>query len=119
MSEIEMCIPFMREKAENLSSIIFDTTPNIIAILDKNLDIIKLNLAAQKFFDISNQKAKGLPILMFLEEEKFKKAEDERFAKVEEEKKKAEEYALANPTTETLLKEIRDLLKSDKSTKKK
>lgn len=73
MSEIEMCIPFMREKAENLSSIIFDTTPNIIAILDKNLDIIKLNLAAQKFFDISNQKAKGLPILMFLEEEKFKK----------------------------------------------
>ena len=51
--------------------------------------------------------------------EKAAKAEEERLAKLEEEKIKAEEYALANPTTETLLKEIRDLLKSEKSSKKK
>lgn len=72
MAEVEMCLPFMREKAENLSGIIFNTTPNIIVILDKNLDIIKLNPAAQKFLDISNKKAKGLPIVMFSDEEKFK-----------------------------------------------
>ncbi len=72
MAEVEMCLPFMREKAENLSGIIFNTTPNIIVILDKNLDIIKLNPAAQKFLDISNKKAKGLPVVMFSDEEKFK-----------------------------------------------
>jgi len=52
-------------------------------------------------------------------EEKTKKAEEERLSKEEEEKKKAEEYALANPSTETLLKEIRDLLKQEETTKKK
>ena len=52
-------------------------------------------------------------------EEKANKAEQERLAQSEEEKKKAEEYALANPSTETLLKEIRDLLKQEKTTKKK
>ena len=51
--------------------------------------------------------------------EKSKKLEEEKLAIEEEEKKKAEEYALANPTTETLLKEIRDLLKQEKTTKKK
>ena len=48
------------------------------------------------------------------EEEKAKQLEEEKLAKAEEEKKKAEEYALANPSTETLLKEIRDLLKENK-----
>ena len=48
------------------------------------------------------------------QEEKAKKLEEERLAKEEEEKKKAEEHALANPSTETLLKEIRDLLKENK-----
>ena len=52
-------------------------------------------------------------------EGKTKKAEEERLSKEEEEKKKAEEYALANPSTETLLKEIRDLLKQEETTKKK
>ena len=49
------------------------------------------------------------------QEAKAKKLEEERIAKEEEEKKKAEELALANPSTETLLKEIRDLLKDKKS----
>ena len=71
MAEINMCLPFMREKAENLTSIICDMTPNLIVTLDKNLDIIQLNPSAEKFFNISNQRAKGLPIVMFLDIEKF------------------------------------------------
>ena len=47
-------------------------------------------------------------------DEKAKKAEEEKLLKEEDEKKKAEELALANPSTETLLKEIRDLLKENK-----
>lgn len=51
--------------------------------------------------------------------EKNKKIQEEILAKEEEDKKKAEEYAKENPTTETLLKEIRDLLKDEKLPKKK
>jgi len=47
-----------------------------------------------------------------------KKAEEQAKLDAEaEEKKKAEEYALAHPSTETLLAEIRDLLKDGKKKK--
>ena len=52
-------------------------------------------------------------------EEKAKKAEEEKLAKEAEEKKKADEYALEHPSTEVLLKDIRDLLREEKSSKKK
>ena len=55
MAEINMCLPFMREKAENLTNIIFDITPNIIAIINRELDIVQLNPAAEQFFEISSQ----------------------------------------------------------------
>ena len=48
------------------------------------------------------------------EEEKAKLAEEKRLKKEQEEKQKAEEYALTHPSTETLLAEIRDLLKDNK-----
>ncbi|MGL6107755.1 [Fe-Fe] hydrogenase large subunit C-terminal domain-containing protein [Romboutsia sp.] len=73
MAEASMCLPFMREKAEDLNNIIFDMTPNIIAMINPKLQFVKLNPAAEEFFEISTNKAKGLPIGMFLEEEKFKK----------------------------------------------
>lgn len=51
--------------------------------------------------------------------EKAKKVEEEKLAKEVEEKKKADEYALEHPSTEVLLKDIRDLLREEKSSKKK
>lgn len=72
MAEINMCLPFMREKAENLTSTIFEMTPNMIAVVNKELEIARLNPAAEHFFNMSSNKAKNIPIGMFLEEEKFK-----------------------------------------------
>ncbi|MDK2585426.1 [Fe-Fe] hydrogenase large subunit C-terminal domain-containing protein [Romboutsia sedimentorum] len=76
MAEINMCLPFMREKAEDLSNVIFNMTPNIIAIIDKELDFVQLNPSAEQFFKTSRQNIKGIPIEMFLEEEDFKKVKD-------------------------------------------
>ncbi|MBE5758307.1 MAG: large conductance mechanosensitive channel protein MscL [Clostridiales bacterium] len=50
-------------------------------------------------------------------DEKAKNLEEKRLAKEKEEKEKAEAHAKENPTSETLLKEIRDLLKEDKKKK--
>jgi len=50
--------------------------------------------------------------------DKLKKLEEEKLAKELEDKKKAEENAKNNPSAETLLKEIRDLLKEQKEDKK-
>ena len=49
--------------------------------------------------------------------EKAKKIEEEKILAEAEEKRKAEEYANAHPTTEMLLKEIRDLLRENSKKK--
>jgi large conductance mechanosensitive channel len=51
------------------------------------------------------------------QEEKVKAEEQARLDAEAEEKKRAEEYALAHPTSEVLLAEIRDLLKDGKKKK--
>lgn len=78
IAEIEMCLPYMRDKAETLTNIIFDATPNLITIVDKNLDIIKMNRSSEQFFNTNVQRGKGLPVLMYLDEEKFIQVRDSK-----------------------------------------
>lgn len=73
MAEVNMCLPFMREKAENLANIIFETTPNMIVILNKELDILQLNPSAREFLGIEEGIEKGMPIVMFLDDKIFSK----------------------------------------------
>lgn len=78
MAEISMCLPYMRQKAENLTNVIFDTTPNLIILIDKDLDVIQMNPSAEKFFKVKRGTEKGLPIILFLEEEIFNKVRESK-----------------------------------------
>ena len=69
IAEISMCIPFMKEKSERLSNVIFDTTPNLIVIANEELDIIDMNPSARHFFGLRPGSEKNLPISMFIEDE--------------------------------------------------
>lgn len=71
IAEINMCLPFMRQRAENLANVIFDSTPNLIGTIDDDLNIIQFNPAAESFFEVQRGESKGLPIGMFLDEDKF------------------------------------------------
>ena len=71
IAEINMCLPFMRQRAENLANVIFDSTPNLIGTIDDDLNIIQFNPAAESFFKVQRGESKGLPIGMFLDEDKF------------------------------------------------
>lgn len=73
-----MCVPYMRQKAENKASVILSTTPNLIGIIDKDLCVEEFNKAAQNFFQVSNEEAKGVPVIMYLDEDKFQQARDSR-----------------------------------------
>ncbi len=46
----EMCIPYMRVRAESLASTIVQSTPNGILVLDKDMVVRDFNPAAQKLF---------------------------------------------------------------------
>ncbi len=66
LAEPTMCLPFMKQKAENLSNVIFDMTPTIIMVIDENLRIIDYNAAAEKFFKVKKNIAIGLDIELLI-----------------------------------------------------
>jgi iron only hydrogenase large subunit-like protein/uncharacterized Fe-S cluster-containing protein len=72
-SDITMCMPYLRSKAESLQSIIFDNTPNLIMILDSDLNIIDYNPAFRKIFNFNNQSIKKYNISDYIKHDIFKK----------------------------------------------
>ena len=50
MAEPEMCLPFMRRRAEQRTDRIMETSPNGIVILDERLNIISMNPAFRRYF---------------------------------------------------------------------
>ncbi|GKX30706.1 hydrogenase [Vallitalea longa] len=72
MSQPEMCIPYMRSKAEKLSNLIFESTPNIILLLDENLNIIDVNPACESAFLINSNLSKGNALSTYLDDSDFR-----------------------------------------------
>ncbi|HEY3314554.1 MAG TPA: [Fe-Fe] hydrogenase large subunit C-terminal domain-containing protein [Bacillota bacterium] len=49
-AEVEMCIPYMRRKAESMSNLIISASPNGVVAVDSELRVIEMNAAAEKMF---------------------------------------------------------------------
>ena len=71
MSTIDMCIPFMRTKAERISNELFSNSPNGVFILDRNLNITDLNQAAKEKF-YCNETVIGKKITNYIDDSDFK-----------------------------------------------
>lgn len=59
MAEIEMCLPYMRMKNEDISNIIIENTPNGIVLTDKEFNIVEFNPSSVNMFMISKKRALG------------------------------------------------------------
>ncbi|BER92217.1 MAG: hypothetical protein PWP60_576 [Candidatus Atribacteria bacterium] len=59
MAEAEMCIPFMRARAESFSSFLMSVTPNGIVLLDDNLRIVEVNPAFRRMFHLEGKLVVG------------------------------------------------------------
>ena len=53
-AEIEMCLPFLKEKAESFSDTIISSTPNAIMVLNEDLVVQQINQAALKLFKLTS-----------------------------------------------------------------
>lgn len=51
-SEISMCLPFLKDKAESFSDNIVNNTPNGLIVLNENLEVQQINNAARKIMNI-------------------------------------------------------------------
>lgn len=72
-AQVHMCLPYMRERAESISNIIINNTPNAIFALDKNLNIQEVNKSAQLMFNTVPRNLEGINILEVLNCEQFGK----------------------------------------------
>ncbi|MFX4262114.1 [Fe-Fe] hydrogenase large subunit C-terminal domain-containing protein [Pelotomaculum propionicicum] len=54
-AESQMCIPYMRKRAESISNLVLRALPDGVIIFDEDLIIQEINLAAKKMFDCTRQ----------------------------------------------------------------
>ena len=59
MSEITMCLPFVRKKAESIRNTIFEYTPNAILFLDPDMNIIEINPKAEEILGVHFEDVEG------------------------------------------------------------
>jgi len=78
MSDVEMCMPFMRTRAEHMSDIIFYNSPNMIFILDEELNIVQINPSAEITFNTRADDIRNLPIQYLLEDKGFSEVKKTR-----------------------------------------
>jgi iron only hydrogenase large subunit-like protein/uncharacterized Fe-S cluster-containing protein len=78
MAEMSMCLPYMRGKAENITNVIYENTPNLIMFIDDKLNVKEINPIAQKIFGITENFIKDRPISLIMDEEPFKIVRDSK-----------------------------------------
>lgn len=71
-ADISMCLPFLKERAENFSDNIINNTPNGIIVLNENLEVQQINRAALKIMNIPRiSDVMGEPVIRILDPKAF------------------------------------------------
>lgn len=73
-AELEMCMPYMRDKAENMANLIIDATPNGIILVDLNMIVKEFNNAAENLFNVKSFAIKGKSISSIMDDTIFYEA---------------------------------------------
>jgi len=78
-ADIDMCLPYMRKKAESMSYEIIQNSPNGIIVVDNELKIVDINAKALNLIGVTGYDVKGEYIVEHLEPTDFVQAlNDER-----------------------------------------
>ena len=70
-SDIDLCIPYMRERAENMSDEIIKNSPHGIIVMDKDLKVVDINVRAKSLLGITEIKVKEDCVLDYIEDKRF------------------------------------------------
>lgn len=77
-AELTMCIPFMRSRAESLSNLVLAQTPNITILVDRDLNIVEFNTAAERAFGITRTEALKKSLFELVDTSNFQTVLDTR-----------------------------------------
>ncbi len=70
-AELNMCLPYMHERAQSMSNVVLDTTPNIIIIVDADMKIQEFSKAAEHYFHISRADAREMYLYEIIDHTDF------------------------------------------------
>ncbi len=62
-AELNMCIPFMTQKAESLANLVMETSPNVVMIVDENMRILEYSAVGEQYF--GKTRAEALQMYLF------------------------------------------------------
>ena len=125
-SEISMCLPFLKEKAESFSDTIVKNTPNALIVLNENLEVQQINTAARKIMNIrSESDVLGEPVVRILDPAIFmqvrssgRTVRDQR-TYLAEYKKYVEQTVVYDPDSRMLVGIMRDITDEEAEREKK
>lgn len=70
-AELNMCIPFMHEKAESFANLVMETSPNVVLIVDADMRILEYSAVGEKYFGKTRQEALQMYLYEFIDPEDF------------------------------------------------
>jgi iron only hydrogenase large subunit-like protein/uncharacterized Fe-S cluster-containing protein len=78
MADPEMCIPYMRERAESVANLFVTCTPNAIIVIDEDETVRDLNAAAEGMFKRKKGEVVGKNLSTIMDPGHFRKALQEK-----------------------------------------
>lgn len=101
-ANLKMCMPYLRERAESMSNLILDHTPNIVFVIDKDMKILHFNKAAQKMFNVDKSIVKSPITLVFntTEIERLKDPNETKYLRYRDEAEKKSLELMIIPAVE-------------------
>ena len=70
-AEINMCIPYMHDKAESLANLVMETSPNVVLIVDKDMKIMEYSAVGEKYFGKTRAEALEMYLYEFIDPADF------------------------------------------------
>ncbi len=70
-AELNMCIPYMHDKAESLSNLVMETSPNVVLIVDKDMKILEYSAVGEKYFGKTRSEALNMYLYEFIDPVNF------------------------------------------------
>jgi PAS domain S-box-containing protein len=73
-ADIEVCLPYMRKRAESMSYEVIQNSPEGLIVLDTDFNVIEINNKAKALLGITDQYVKGRPAIDFFDPSEFMEA---------------------------------------------
>lgn len=70
-AELNMCIPYMHSKAESLSNLVMETSPNVVLIVDRDMKILECSNVVERYFGMTRSEALQMYLFEFIDPSDF------------------------------------------------